>query len=169
MKFTNLFQNLHLCKMCNHSLIYWNQRLLNKQASYWWFKSPWHSCNIIISLSIFLQFDQTILCTHRADSRFAPSQWETALLCNDVSHWSGANIESALYTCRVFDGQYTYETGIISCMHPANERRRYNVTSSLIGWAHLQNDPCWHAGVQINERLRKKFLLQFIIWKGRFK
>ena len=23
---------------------------------------------------------------HRADSRFAPSQWETALLCNDVSH-----------------------------------------------------------------------------------
>ena len=31
-----------------------------------------------------------------ADSRFAPSQWETALLCNDVSHWLGANIESAL-------------------------------------------------------------------------
>ena len=22
---------------------------------------------------------------------FAPSQWETALLCNDVSHWLGAN------------------------------------------------------------------------------
>ena len=32
---------------------------------------------------------------------------------------------------------------IILCMHPANERRRYNVTSSLIGWAHEQNDdPC---------------------------
>ena len=26
-------------------------------------------------------------------------------------------------------------------MRPANERRRYNVTSSLIGWAHKQNDP----------------------------
>ena len=26
-------------------------------------------------------------------------------------------------------------------MRPANERRRYNVTSSLIGWAHTQNDP----------------------------
>ena len=24
--------------------------------------------------------------------------------------------------------------GIILCMHPANERRHYNVTSSLIGW-----------------------------------
>ena len=33
---------------------------------------------------------------YRADSMFAPSQWETALLCNAVSHWLGANIESAL-------------------------------------------------------------------------
>ena len=29
-------------------------------------------------------------------SRFAASQWETALLCNDVSHWLAANLESAL-------------------------------------------------------------------------
>ena len=27
------------------------------------------------------------------------------------------------------------------CMRSANERRRYSVTSSLIGWAHTQNDP----------------------------
>ena len=32
--------------------------------------------------------------------------------------------------------------GIILCMRPANERRRYNVTSFLIGWAHPRNDPC---------------------------
>ena len=32
----------------------------------------------------------------RADSRFAPSQWETPLLCNDVSHWLVASLESAL-------------------------------------------------------------------------
>ena len=37
----------------------------------------------------------------RADSRFAPSQWETALLCNDVSHWLGANLESALLVLKV--------------------------------------------------------------------
>ena len=36
-----------------------------------------------------------------ADYRFAPSQWETALLCNDVSHWLGANLESALYKVSV--------------------------------------------------------------------
>ena len=30
----------------------------------------------------------------RADSRFAPSQWETALLYNYFSHWHGASLES---------------------------------------------------------------------------
>ena len=32
----------------------------------------------------------------RADSRLAPSQWETALQSNAVSHWLGANLESAM-------------------------------------------------------------------------
>ena len=32
----------------------------------------------------------------RANSRLAPSRWETALLCNDVSHWVGTSLESAL-------------------------------------------------------------------------
>ena len=36
------------------------------------------------------------LLVSRADSRIAPSQWETALLCNSVSHWLGASLESAL-------------------------------------------------------------------------
>ena len=35
--------------------------------------------------------------TQRADTRFAPSHWETALLCNGISHWLGANLESALF------------------------------------------------------------------------
>ena len=44
-------------------------------------------------------------CEYRADSRFVPSQWETPLLCNDVSHWLGTNIESAvgLTPCRFHD------------------------------------------------------------------
>ena len=32
----------------------------------------------------------------RADSRIAPSQWGAVFLCNDVSHWLGARLESAL-------------------------------------------------------------------------
>ena len=34
----------------------------------------------------------------RTDSRFPPSQWEAALLCNGVSHWLGTSLESALNT-----------------------------------------------------------------------
>ena len=33
---------------------------------------------------------------YRADSRFAPSQWEKALLCDDLSRWLGTSLESAL-------------------------------------------------------------------------
>ena len=39
---------------------------------------------------------QTNIAWYRADSRLAPSQSETVLLCNSVSHWLGANLESAL-------------------------------------------------------------------------
>ena len=47
----------------------------------------------IVSLSMKLQYP-----IHRADSRFAPSQWETWLQSNAVSHWLGANLESAVHT-----------------------------------------------------------------------
>ena len=45
-----------------------------------------------------------------------------------------------------------WETGTILSMGSANERRRYNVTSSLIGWAHTQKDPCesWKLPVTVN-------------------
>ena len=51
--------------------------------------------------------------------------------------------------------------GIVLCVCPANEGRRYNVTSSLIGWAHTQNDPvsanhcswCWSSQVECFEHL----------------
>ena len=37
-----------------------------------------------------------VITTMRADSRFVSNQWETALLCNVVSHWLGASLESVL-------------------------------------------------------------------------
>ena len=33
---------------------------------------------------------------YKTDSRLAPSQWETSLQPNEVSHWLGTNLESAL-------------------------------------------------------------------------
>ena len=47
----------------------------------------------------------------RTVSRFAPSQWEMVLLCNDVSHWLGASLESALY-----HGNFLYDIVLVkSC------------------------------------------------------
>ena len=59
-------------------------------------------------------------------------------------NWLHKHIKTkSLKTVRMFHGiysTYTY-TGIILSMRPSNERRRYGVASSLIGWAHAQNDP----------------------------
>ena len=76
-------------------------------------------CNVILRnlkfphLSILLKFFHVawmfffFRCEHsllwpgfRADSRFSPSQWETALFCNDISHWLDPSLESV----RGFDG-----------------------------------------------------------------
>ena len=46
---------------------------------------------------IFVTRSPYIHSYYRADSWFAPSQWETALICNDASHWLDASQELALY------------------------------------------------------------------------
>ena len=43
-------------------------------------------------------------------------------------------------------------SGIILCMHPANEIWRYNVTSSLIGWGHTEIIPASCSPVQTHNR-----------------
>ena len=47
---------------------------------------------IIDSMPYIIPFAQY----YRADIRFSQSQWETSLQSNTVSHWLGANLESAL-------------------------------------------------------------------------
>ena len=62
--------------------------------SYLWIDSLWTDLEQCLQWCInFVVVGTGVV---RADSRFAPSQWETALLCNDVSHWLGAILESAL-------------------------------------------------------------------------
>ena len=48
-------------------------------------------CALHMSIILFI--------THTADSRLAPSQWETSLQSNAVSHWLVASPESALTLC----------------------------------------------------------------------
>ena len=58
-----------------------------------------YSCTHIVYRRSLVTF--YIHIDYRADSRSAPSQWETVLLCNNVSHWLGTSLESALdYTRR---------------------------------------------------------------------
>ena len=68
--------------------------------------------------------------------------WKSCLLCymkDVVLHCSIFFKWNKLVRVRVSSSS--------SCICPTNERRRYNVTSSLIGWAHTQNDPCCHFDV----------------------
>ena len=54
--------------------------------------------NYVTNSSIFLIATKgRKTMSYRADSRFAYSQWETVLLCNDVFHWLGASLESAMW------------------------------------------------------------------------
>ena len=54
-----------------------------------WYQFDEQRCVLVIYC--VLRFGHSYI---RADYRFAPSQRETALLCNDVSHWLGAKLES---------------------------------------------------------------------------
>ena len=60
----------------------------------------WCTTDVSLSLLCHLVYEPIISCRPgdacRADSRLAPSQWQTWLQSNAVSHWLGTNLESAL-------------------------------------------------------------------------
>ena len=68
---------------------------------------------------------------YRADSRLAPSQWETALFCNDVSHWLGANLESALCLFHILDSPVTGRGRVMTSY------LAYSRSFTLEGWSFL--------------------------------
>ena len=76
--------------------------------------------NIICEISwiIIMQLVMVVSIYHmryRGDSRFVPSQWETAMLCNDVSHWLDAGLQPALkYTEKSSSSIYNTENDL--CM-----------------------------------------------------
>ena len=64
---------------------------------------------------------------YRAEFRFATSQWETALLCNDVSHWLGGNLASALYYITVFDESIQYFAAEIKVLSHNTDHKRFSM------------------------------------------
>ena len=80
-----------------------------------------------------------LLCwTHPRDHFvYACSQWEATLQCSITSYWLGTCTVLLCWTHHPRDHFVLY-------IPPANERRCYNITSSLIDWVHTQNYPSIH-------------------------
>ena len=61
-----------------------------------------------------------LMISYQSYSRFVPSQWEMVLLCNSISHWLSASLESALYMVILDRGQHE---PMLTCQVAINEIR----------------------------------------------
>ena len=87
-----------------------------------------------------------IICKHsqnkyrdRADSRFAPIKWETALLCNDVSHWLGANLESVLRDLGNAANNFMFVWRLFGLASVSNLEVSRNLVVGHFEWCHTTN------------------------------
>ena len=116
-----LFYHYHTSITVKYQCIILEQRYLS--ISYTGTFMGYWECLSICNIQHILIDIYTELLRCRDYSVYGLSQWETTLHRNVVSHWLSP---------------YT-----ILCMDSANERRRYIVTSSPIGWTHTHNAPCF--------------------------
>ena len=113
-----------------------------------WHQQPWYWLSVSV---ICRRQHQKRKRNGRVDSRFAPCQWETSLRSNAVSHWLGANLESAL------TGAWwgLYVSGDCVTTNSVN-------TWSSVQWRyhlkHCTNKLSWHLDI---------FLSRKYIWKCR--
>ena len=86
-----------------------------------------------------------------AVSWFAPSQWETLLLCNDVSHWLGTSLESALQWYVVYVFLYFLKMGLLDGCTVRTGIRLYSIrwpeiqivdTGVIAFWQRTAAVPC---------------------------
>ena len=82
-------QKYHCEKFCHSTNTYNRQPIVHLWNSLW---------NIVYQNMILCAAQQRQVYILMAYSRFAPSQWEAAFLCNDVSHWLGASLVSSLHS-----------------------------------------------------------------------
>ena len=109
----------------------------------------WHQRQTQVFILLLLVIERKVGCGAVGKSFYLHSQYLLLLLrytkmemsfWRNFRHWLHRMFS---YWCSVQPAtESSSHAGIISCMCQANERRCYNVTSSLIGWAHSQNDPC---------------------------
>ena len=109
-----------------------------KQTNGWWLGTTWRPCDVIVMMTCLYISDVS------GELHVVPGEFKRPSLClyrpawdrpfaRDVSRHGWVKFRIAIVII----------AGIVLCMRPANERRCYNVTPSLIGWVHAQNDPCY--------------------------
>ena len=84
-------------EVCFHGFIgSGNGFVLHRPAITWTNDGPVHWRIYALSRLNVFSMPQGHNVLYMTDSRFASSQWKTVLLCNDVFHWVGGSLESAL-------------------------------------------------------------------------
>ena len=108
--------NLHWILVVNtKSLVgwsFWSYCMMGNSYCGIWYSLCKITCSWNISRKDYRWKRHDCLTGSRGYPVHVPSQWKMTLHCN-ISHW-----------------------------HLANERQCYIATSSLISWAHTENDPC---------------------------
>ena len=80
--------------------------------------------------SNFFKYKVEHIIQIRTDPRFVPSQWERALLCNNISHWLGTNLESALQILLPLQNIMQLENRILSRKAPRHQILRIFMTQN---------------------------------------
>ena len=109
------------------------------QSWFWYIGFTWCSWSQICACSDFTWYSwsQVTACSKTTyDLPQTPPQ------CHNDDLWcQQCDDKVGIMTTLSYYMTMTWQADIILCMRPANERRRYNVTTSLFGWVHIQNDP----------------------------
>ena len=79
--------------LTGNTIVYFHGNALEMSSARW---QPFCSGLKLLNV-ISIKSMRCIIIHFRADSRLAPSQWETSLQSNGISHWLGVNLESALH------------------------------------------------------------------------
>ena len=82
-----------------------------------------------------------------ADSRFVTSQLETALHCNDVSHWPGGSLESAMFGMDQFSWDF-----VLICLTVLKIFTELGWDTDYLTSTHY-NDVTWVLGCQISQAI----------------
>ena len=105
---------------------------------------------------MILNWAKPVIYNYRADSKLAPSQWETSLRSNAVSRWLGTKLESALqsfhpngwlYLVYFTLHQSMFVYNLFYSHHPCHELIKRYMLNVLFTWKvtqkHLGDGRCW--------------------------